>query len=86
VEKSVEKSMAVVQTENECLDLQRQRKDINNEHIWTLEEFEIVCKSHFVQEIIKLKALVPTAQDDKCSSPKRDPLVQVLALMTWKMI
>lgn len=54
------KIMAVVQTVNESLDLQRERKDLN--WIWTLEEFEIVLADPLVQEIMAIKALDPTAQ------------------------
>jgi hypothetical protein len=54
------KIVAVVQTINESLDLQRERKDLHT--IWTLEEFEIVLADPFVQEIMSLKALDPTAQ------------------------
>ena len=54
------KIMAVVQTINESLDLQRERKDLHT--IWTLEEFEVVLADPFVQEIMSLKALDPTAQ------------------------
>ena len=54
------KIVAVVQTINESLDLQRQRKDLST--IWTLEEFEIVLADPFVQEIMSIKALDPTAQ------------------------
>ena len=53
--------MVVVKTENDAVDLQRQRKDINNGNIWTLEEIEVFLQEPQVQEIIKLKALVPTA-------------------------
>jgi len=54
------KIVAVVQTVNDSLDLQRERKDLHT--IWTLEEFEIVLADPFVQEIMALKALDPTAQ------------------------
>jgi hypothetical protein len=54
------KIMAVVQTINESLDLQRERKDLHT--IWTLEEFEVVLADPFVQEVLMLKALEPTAQ------------------------
>jgi len=54
------KIMAVVQTINESLDLQRERKDLHT--IWTLEEFEVVLTDPFVQEVLMLKALEPTAQ------------------------
>jgi hypothetical protein len=54
------KIVAVVQTINDSLDLQRERKDLYT--IWTLEEFEIVLADPFVQEIMSIKALDPTAQ------------------------
>jgi hypothetical protein len=54
------KIMAVVQTINESLDLQRERKDLHT--IWTLEEFEVVLADPSVQEVLMLKALEPTAQ------------------------
>jgi len=54
------KIVAVVQTINDSLDLQRERKDLHT--IWTLEEFEIVLADPFVQEIMAIKALDPTAQ------------------------
>lgn len=54
------KIVAVVQTINDSLDLQRERKDLHT--IWTLEEFEIVLADPFVQEVMSLKALDPTAQ------------------------
>ena len=54
------KIMAVVQTINESLDLQRERKDLHT--IWTLEEFEVVLADPFVQEVLMLKSLEPTAQ------------------------
>lgn len=54
------KIMAVVQTINESLDLQRERKDLHT--IWTLEEFEVVLADPSVQKVLMLKALEPTAQ------------------------
>jgi hypothetical protein len=54
------KIVAVVQTINESLDLQRERMDLSM--IWTLEEFEIVLADPLVQEIMAIKALDPTAQ------------------------
>jgi hypothetical protein len=54
------KIMAIVQTINESLDLQRERKDLHT--IWTLEEFEVVLADPLVQEVLMLKALEPTAQ------------------------
>jgi hypothetical protein len=55
-----EKIMAVVETINDSLDLQRQRKDLHT--IWTLQEFEVVLNDPFVREVLSLKALEPSAQ------------------------
>ena len=57
--------MVVVRTENDAVELQTHRKDINNGNIWTLEEIEVFLQEPQVQEIIKLKALVPTARVTK---------------------
>ena len=57
--------MVVVRTENEAVELQTRRKDINNGNIWTLEEIEVFLQEPQVQEIIKLKALFPTARITK---------------------
>ena len=57
--------MVIVRTENEAVELQTHRKDINNGNIWTLEEIEVFLQEPQVQEIIKLKALVPTARVTK---------------------
>jgi hypothetical protein len=57
--------MVIVRTENEAVELQTYRKDINNGNIWTLEEIEVFLQEPQVQEIIKLKALVPTARITK---------------------
>jgi len=57
--------MVVVRTEIEAVELQKHRKDINNGNIWTLEEIEVFLQEPQVQEIIKLKALVPTARITK---------------------
>jgi len=57
--------MVVVRTENEAVELQKHRKDINNGNIWTLQEIEVFLQEPQVQEIIKLKALVPTARITK---------------------
>ena len=57
--------MVVVRTENDAVELQTHRKDINNGNIWTLEELEVFLQEPQVQEIIKLKALVPTARVTK---------------------
>lgn len=57
--------MVVVRTEIEAVELQTHRKDINNGNIWTLEEIEVFLQEPEVQEIIRLKALVPTARITK---------------------
>ena len=57
--------MVVVRTEADAVELQTRRKDINNGNIWTLEEIEVFLQEPQVQEIIKLKALVPTARITK---------------------
>jgi len=57
--------MVVVRTEVEAVELQKHRKDINNGNIWTLEEIEVFLQEPEVQEIIRLKALVPTARITK---------------------
>jgi len=57
--------MVVVRTEVEAVELQKHRKDINNGNIWTLEEIEVFLQEPQVQEIIRLKALVPTARITK---------------------
>jgi len=57
--------MVVVRTEADAVELQTHRKDINNGNIWTLEEIEVFLQEPQVQEIIKLKALVPTARMTK---------------------
>jgi len=57
--------MVVVRTEADAVELQTHRKDINNGNIWTLEEIEVFLQEPQVQEIIKLKALVPTARVTK---------------------
>jgi hypothetical protein len=57
--------MVVVRTEADAVELQTHRKDINNGNIWTLEEIEVFLQEPEVQEIIRLKALVPTARITK---------------------
>jgi hypothetical protein len=57
--------MVIVRTEIEAVELQKHRKDINNGNIWTLQEIEVFLQEPEVQEIIKLKALVPTARITK---------------------
>lgn len=51
--------MAVTETIHDCIDLQKVRPDLR---IWTLQEFEVILNNPAVQEIMKIKALEPTAQ------------------------
>lgn len=54
------KIMAVTQTIHESIDLQRERRDLS--WIWTLQEFEVILADPLVQEVLKIKALDPTAE------------------------
>ena len=51
--------MAVCQTVNDAVNLQANRKDLT---IWSLEEMEVFLNEEIVQDIIKVKALYPTAK------------------------
>lgn len=50
--------MAVCQTVNDAVNLQASRKDLT---IWSLEEMEVFLNEEVVQDIIKVKAMYPTA-------------------------
>jgi len=62
--------MVVVRTINEALAIQTSRKDLRDEHIWSLEELEVFMVEPIVQDVIKVKALYPTAKVIKFSSTK----------------
>ena len=62
--------MVVVRTLNEALAIQTSRTDLRDEHIWSLEELEVFMVEPIVQEVIKIKAMIPTAQVTKFSSTK----------------
>jgi hypothetical protein len=55
-------TMVIVRTVNEAVAIQTQRQDLSNHHIWSMQEIEALLADHRMQEVIKIKALVPTAQ------------------------
>jgi len=55
-------TMVIVRTVNEAVAIQTQRQDLSNHHIWSMQEMEVLMADEGVQQLIKLKALVPTAQ------------------------
>jgi hypothetical protein len=62
--------MVVVRTISEALAIQTSRTDLRDEHIWSLEELEVFMVEPIVQKVIKIKAMIPTAQVTKFSSTK----------------
>lgn len=54
--------MVIVRSINETLAIQRERKELDNKHIWSMQELEVIFNDPLVQEIIKIKAFEPTAQ------------------------
>lgn len=62
--------MVVTRTQAEALAIQTSRKDLRDEHIWSMEELEVFMVEPIVQEVIKIKAMIPTAQVTKFSSTK----------------
>ena len=55
-------TMVIVRTVNEAVAIQTQRQDLSNHHIWSMQEMEVLMADPRMQEVIKIKALVPTAQ------------------------
>ena len=55
-------TMVIVRTVNEAVAIQTQRQDLANHHIWSMQEMEVLLADPRMQEVIKVKALVPTAQ------------------------
>jgi hypothetical protein len=55
-------TMVIVRTVNEAVAIQTQRQDLANHHIWSMQELEALLADERMQEVIKIKALVPTAQ------------------------
>ena len=62
--------MVVTRTQAEALAIQTSRTDLRDEHIWSMEELEVFMVEPIVQEVIKIKAMIPTAQVTKFSSTK----------------
>lgn len=58
-------TMVIVRTVNEAVAIQTERQDLSNQHIWSMQEIEVLMADAGVQQLIKLKALVPTAQVTK---------------------
>lgn len=58
-------TMVIVRSVNEAVAIQTQRQDLANQHIWSMQEMEVLMADEGVQQLIKLKALVPTAQVTK---------------------
>jgi hypothetical protein len=55
-------TMVIVRTVSEAVTVQRQRQELANHHIWSMQELEALLADPRMQEVIKIKALVPTAQ------------------------
>jgi len=55
-------TMVIVRTVNEAVAIQTQRQELVNHHIWSMQEMEVLLADPRMQEVIKIKALVPTAQ------------------------
>jgi len=55
-------TMVIVRTVNEAVAIQKSRQEIYNHHIWAMQEIEALLADPRMQEVIKIKALCPTAQ------------------------
>ena len=55
-------TMVIVRTVNDAVAIQTQRQDLSNHHIWSMQELEALLADERMQAVIKIKALVPTAQ------------------------
>ena len=55
-------TMVIVRSVNEAVAIQTQRQDLANHHVWSMQEMEVLLADSRMQEVIKVKALVPTAQ------------------------
>jgi hypothetical protein len=55
-------TMVLVRSVTEAVTIQRQRQELANHHIWSMQELEALLADPRMQEVIKIKALVPTAQ------------------------
>jgi hypothetical protein len=54
--------MVIVRTVNETLAMQRERQELDNKCIWSMEELEVIFNDPLVQQIIAVKAFDPTAK------------------------
>lgn len=55
-------TMVIVRSVNEAVAIQTQRQDLSNHNIWSMQELEALLADERMQAVIKIKALVPTAQ------------------------
>jgi hypothetical protein len=55
-------TMVIVRSVNEAVAIQTQRQELSNHHIWSMQELEALLADERMQAVIKIKALVPTAQ------------------------
>ena len=55
-------TMVIVRTVTDAVEIQKSRQEIANHHIWSMQELEALLADERMQEVIKIKALVPTAQ------------------------
>jgi len=53
--------MVVVGTHHEATLYQQFRPDVQNRHIWTMEELELIMESPVIKDTMKIKALMPCA-------------------------
>ena len=53
--------MVVVGTHHDATLYQQFRPDVQNRHIWTMEELELIMESPVIKETMKIKALMPCA-------------------------
>ena len=54
--------MVIVRTVNDTLAMQRERQELDNKCIWSMEELEVIFNDPLVQQIIAVKAFDPTAK------------------------
>ena len=67
--------MVVVGTHHDATLYQQFRPDVQNRHIWTMEELELIMESPVLKETMKIKALMPCAamvRLDKDANPFPD--------------
>tara|TARA_R110000868_G_scaffold2413_1_gene17908 strand:- start:70 stop:765 length:696 start_codon:yes stop_codon:yes gene_type:complete len=53
--------MVVVGTHHDATLYQQFRPDVQNRHIWTMEELELIMESPVIKDTMKIKALMPCA-------------------------